>query len=114
MTKDSYYEMCEELGSEPIESEIPVELSDFPDMVQTCLVIYSKLADTWDMGVGKFNGKDYSLVFKFFELYDVETKDQQIFMLDMMQVADSVRMQISADKVKAELSTNNSTKKPRK
>lgn len=111
MTKESYYEACEQLNSEPVESEIPIELSDFPDLVQLTLVIYSKLADTYDVGVGKFNGKDYSLVFKFFDLYDIETKDQQIFMLDIMQVADSVRMQISAEKVKAEL--NNPSKKPR-
>ena len=113
MTKESYYEMCEQVGSEPIESEIPIELSDFPDLVQLTLVIYSKLVDTYDVGVGKFNGKDYSLVFKFFDLYDIETKDQQIFMLDIMQVADSIRMQISAEKVKAELNQNNQSKKPR-
>ena len=112
MTKESYYEMCEQVGSEPIESEIPVELSDFPDLVQLTLVIYSKLADTYDVGVGKFNGKDYSLVFKFFDLYDIETKDQQIFMLDIMQVADSIRMQISAEKVTAELNSNKQPKKP--
>ena len=32
MTKEAYFEMCEMLGSEPLESEIPLELDDFPDL----------------------------------------------------------------------------------
>ena len=114
MTKEAYLEMCEQMGSEPVESEIPIEVSDFPETVQLCLTIYSRLPDTWDVGVGKYNGKDYSLIFKFFELYDIDTKDLQIFMLDIMQSADHIRMEISAERVKTELSQNKSSKQPRK
>ena len=37
MTKEMYFEMCEALGNDPVESEIPVELDDFPLEIQELL-----------------------------------------------------------------------------
>ena len=112
MTKDAYYEMCEQLGTEPIDSEVPIEISDFPELIQVCLLIYSKLKDNWDPTVGKYLGKDYTIVFELFDLYSVDTVDERIMLLDVMQIIDNTRITISADKVKDELSKQNS-KKPR-
>ncbi len=113
MTKEAYFEMCEQLQMEPVESEIPLEISDFPDLVQTGLLIYSKLKDNWDPTVGKYMGKEYTIVFELFELYGIESIDERITLLDLMQVVDHTRIVISADKVKAELSKHNNAKKPR-
>lgn len=110
MTKDSYFEMCEQLNIEPTESEIPLEISDFPELVQTGLLIYSKLKDNWDPTVGKYIGKDYNIVFELFDLYSVDTVDERITILDLLQVVDHTRITISSDKVKTELAKS---KKPR-
>ncbi len=45
MTKDRYFEMCEALGSKPIESQIPVEFEDLVHELQEILVIYNNLQD---------------------------------------------------------------------
>ncbi len=112
MTKEAYFDMCEQLQTEPVESEIPVEVSDFPELIQTCLLIYSKLKDNWDPTVGKYMGKDYTIVFELFDLYSVDSVDERITLLDVMQTIDITRINISADKVKAELSKQKS-KTPR-
>ena len=63
MTKEAYFEMCDMLGSEPIEEEIPLELDDFPELVQQAFVIYGMLSDIWEGMSGSYLGKDYSLLF---------------------------------------------------
>lgn len=110
MTKDAYFDMCNQLNIEPTDSEIPMEISDFPELVQTGLLIYSKLKDNWDPTVGKYMGKDYTIIFELFNLYSVDTVDERITLLDLLQVVDHVRINISSDKVKAELAK---TKNPR-
>lgn len=59
MSRDSYFEMCEMLGSEPIESEIPVEMEDLPDEVQEAFNVYSMLQDVWDTMSGIYMGKNF-------------------------------------------------------
>jgi len=110
MTKDAYFDMCNQLNIAPTDSEIPMEISDFPELVQTGLLIYSKLKDNWDPTVGKYMGKDYTIIFELFNLYSVDTVDERITLLDLLQVVDHVRINISSDKVKAELAK---TKNPR-
>jgi hypothetical protein len=57
MTKDQYFEMCEMLGSEPSDSEIPVEFEDFPFEVQQAFNAYRMLRDEWDTMNGTYLGK---------------------------------------------------------
>ena len=57
MTKESYFEMCEMMGSEPVESEIPVEFDDFPLEVQQAFNAYRMLRDEWDTMNGNYLGK---------------------------------------------------------
>jgi hypothetical protein len=57
MTKDTYYEMCEMLGNEPVESEIPVEFEDFSFEVQQAFNAYRMLRDEWDTMSGTYLGK---------------------------------------------------------
>ena len=48
VSKDTYFEMCEMLGEEPNEDDIPLESTDFPELVQQCFAIYRLLPDIWD------------------------------------------------------------------
>lgn len=100
MTKEQYFEMCEMMGTEPVESEIPVEQSDFPDEVQQAFQIYYLLRDVWEGMSGTYMGKDYSTIFDFFRLYDIDPSDQLLTMGFVRQI-DSVRSEIFAEKQKA-------------
>lgn len=99
MTKDSYFEMCELLGSEPIEEEIPVELDDFPDLVQQCFYIYSMLADTWDPMGGNYLGKNYQIVFELLHLYKIEDAEA-LLTLEFLNDMDQIRGEIIGEKIR--------------
>jgi hypothetical protein len=100
MTKDTYFEMCEMLNQEPIESEIPIDPNDFPALVQETLTIYNLLEDRWDSMGGGYLGKNYSTVFNFFELYGIEPSET-LLVLEFLQHIDAVRSNLVAEKLKA-------------
>ena len=58
MDKHTYFEMCEMLGTEPIDDDIPIEVDDLPELVQKALHIYSYLPDAWEGMSGTYMGKD--------------------------------------------------------
>ena len=101
MTKETYFEMCEMLNQEPIEIEIPVDINDFPDIVQHCFVIYGMLPDRWDSMGGGYMGKDYTIVFELFRVYELEDRAEILLCLDFLQHMDSVRQKLIADKIKS-------------
>ena len=47
MTRDMYLDMCEQLGTEPIDSEIPVDYESFDYTIQTIFELYGYLSDRW-------------------------------------------------------------------
>jgi len=77
MTRDAYFEMCETLGTEPIDEEIPVEFEDFLLDVQEALGIYQKLRDEWDYMGGNYIGKNYTGLLDILELLDVPVEDRR-------------------------------------
>jgi hypothetical protein len=101
MSKDAYFEMCEMLEQEPLEHEIPVEVSDFPDLVQQCFVVYGILSDCWDSMGGGYMGKDYSIVFNLFQVYNIVDNEEILLCLDFLQHMDGVRQKLIAEKIKA-------------
>jgi hypothetical protein len=101
MSKDAYFEMCEALNQEPIEEEIPIELGDFPNLVQQCFVIYGILPDCWDSMGGGYMGKDYAIVFNLFNVYTITDHEEILLALDFLQHMDSVRQKIIQQKIKA-------------
>lgn len=100
MTKDRYFEMCEALGSEPIEDEIPVDLEDFPEEVQQAFQIYYLLKDIWDTMGGNYLGKDTSTLFNFFDLYEIE-KPNRLLIVSLIQQMDYARSKLISTKQKA-------------
>lgn len=77
MTKEQYLEMCEMLGNEPNESEIPVEYDDLPLEVQDALRIYNTLQDNWDYMGGNYIGKNIHGIKDIFEMNDIEKVDHK-------------------------------------
>jgi hypothetical protein len=101
MSKEAYFDMCEQMNEEPIEEEIPIEVGDFPDLVQQCFVIYQMLADNWDSMGGGYMGKDYSIVFQLLAVYDIVDSAEVLLCLDFLQHMDGVRQKLIAEKIKA-------------
>jgi hypothetical protein len=102
MTKDKYFEMCEMMGSEPVDSEIPIELEDFPELVIQCFLIYRILPDIWDTMNGNYLGKDYSLIFSLFKLYSLD-ESEHLLSINFLQEMDACRSKVIAEKIKAKM-----------
>lgn len=99
MTKDAYYEMCEALGSEPDEDELPVELSDFPQEIQEVFNIYFLMSDVWDGASGSYQGKNTGIVFQLLDLYHIDVQDRLVY-LTFIRAMDNVRKRIINEKAK--------------
>ena len=100
VTKETYYEMCEMLGEEPTEENTPVDFADFPDLVQQCFVIYRILSDNWDTMNGNYMGKDYTIVFKLFDLYELD-RGESLVAIELLQYIDMTRSKSVSEKLKA-------------
>lgn len=100
MTKDQYYEMCEALGSEPLDSEIPVEFEDLPSEVQESLRIYNSMQDSWDYMNGNYIGKNYAGFKDLLEIFSVPIEERQMI-FEFIQQIDKLRAKaIAAQKPK--------------
>ena len=97
MTKAAYFEMCEALGSEPIEEEIPVDYEDLFVDVQQAMGIYYKLRDEWDTMNGNYLGKNYAGILDIFSILDVPVEDHKT-MFDLIGIIDAHRSKAIADK----------------
>lgn len=95
MTKDAYFEMCEALGSEPDENEIPVEYADLCIDVQEALGIYYKLRDEWDTMNGNYMGKNYGGILDILNILEVPVEDHKT-VFDLIGIIDAHRSQAIA------------------
>lgn len=92
MTKEQYYEMCEQLGTDPVDSEIPVEIDDFALEAQLALNMYKLLRDEWEPMSGQYLGKNLNGIFEVFEAYEIFAKDKKIY-LELIHLIDQVRIE---------------------
>lgn len=101
MTKESYFEMCEMIGTEPIDAEVPVDLSDFPVEVQQAFSIYNKLRDDWEGMSGTYMGKHFEGILDLFIILDVPVQDHKV-MLELIDIIDKHRSVSIAQTKKAQ------------
>ena len=102
MTKEQYYEMCDALDTEPIESEIPIELEDFPTEVQEAFGLYYRLRDEWDTMNGIYLGKNYSGIGDILDILSIDKKDRK-YLFELVNIIDIARRNtIQANKPKME------------
>jgi hypothetical protein len=90
MTKEMYFEMCEALGNEPVESEIPVDFEDFPLEVQQAFSVYRMLRDEWDTMNGLYLGKSLIGIKDILEATEVEPDEHKLITM-LVRMIDSVR-----------------------
>jgi hypothetical protein len=101
MTKESYFELCETLGTQPIDEEIPVEYDDFPMEVQQAFSVYNMLRDEWDTMSGVYLGKTLIGIKDILEATEVEP-DEYKFITVLVRMIDRVRSEQINTKLKTE------------
>ena len=90
MTKAEYFEMCEVMGSEPKDSEIPIEFDDLIQEVQQALQIYSNLQDCWDYMGGNYIGKNFNYIETVFKFYNIEPEQHKEY-YELLMTVDRIR-----------------------
>ena len=93
--------MCEMLGSEPLDEEIPVELADLPLEVQEAYRVYVLLNDNWDSFGGNYLGKNMSGLLDIMNILQIEDR---ITILNIIQILDRNRMNQVQAQIKAQTS----------
>ena len=96
MTKDAYFEMCEALGTEPVDDEIPIDFEDLYIDVQEAMGIYHKLRDEWDTMSGSYLGKNYVGLVDILELLEVPVEDRRT-QYELIGIIDAHRSKAIAD-----------------
>lgn len=99
VSKESYFEMCEMLGNEPVEEDIPVEYDDFPVEVQQALSVYRMLRDEWDPMAGAYLGKSFIGIHDSLDAAEVDSADRK-HVISLVRIIDEVRSKIIAEKQK--------------
>ena len=81
MDIDQYLLMCEQMGWEPKEEEIPVDPSSLPIESQQALVLLNALPDKWEGMNGVWLGKDYAGLADIMSIYQIEDNKLEVFEL---------------------------------
>jgi hypothetical protein len=66
--------MCEQMGWEPSEEEMPIDPSFLDVNAQYALLLLNALPDNWDSMGGSWLGKDYSGLAAIMDIYEIEDK----------------------------------------
>ena len=90
--------MCEQLGKEPVEEEIPLDLEDFPPIAIAALSTYRQLGDRLYPDIG-FVGKDFTNLPYYVDIYDIE--DVELF-LEILSYLESRAIEQSQEHLKRE------------
>lgn len=78
VSKEQYLEMCELMGTEPVEEDMPLDMSDFPYEAQQAVQVFGLLKDVWDPFGGNYLGKDLTIIFQVFDLLEVENSSRKL------------------------------------
>ena len=98
MTRERYLEMCEQMGNDPLEEEIPPDLEDLPEIVNLAVNTFNMLGDRRYTVIG-YVGKDYTNLKYYIELYGIE--DIEYFMV-LLSWLDNRTIKKSSEQLKRE------------
>lgn len=81
MTPETYYDVCEQMGTTPVDEDVPPELEDFPIEVGLAWTVYNQLPSKFDSFAGVFIGKDYSIFLDILKIFSITDDIVEIFRL---------------------------------
>lgn len=85
MTKDTYYDMCISMNTEPVEKEIPPDFEDLTIQSQEAFLVFNYLPDKWDNFSGRYLGKDMSNLFIIYKLLDIN-EDYKLLIFELLSI----------------------------
>ena len=97
MSQDQYIDMCEQMGWEINEDDIPKDPSVFSIEVQQALMLLNILPDKWEGMSGTWMGKDYSGLDAIMNIYEI---DNRRVVFDLVQVGENEMSKYYAQKRK--------------
>ena len=100
MTADQYLLMCEQMGWEPKEEDLPQDGSNLSLECQQALTVLNALPDIWDGMNGVWLGKDYSGLDTILDIYSIEDK-RDVF--ELLKEAEAVLGKYYAQQAKSRL-----------
>ncbi len=86
----------EQLGKEPIESEIPPSEDDLPEIAIVAINTFGMLGDRVYPEIG-YMGKDYTNLPHYIEIFEIQDKE---FFLEILSWLDSRAIKKSAEQMK--------------
>lgn len=78
--------MCEQMGWEPRDEDIPMDPAYLSIEAQQALIVLNALPDLWDGMGGNWLGKDYSGLAAVLEIYEVEDSKRVFELLKISEV----------------------------
>ena len=85
MDQDQYIMMCEQMGWEPDESQMPKDPSTLAETCQQARILLNVLPDRWDGTSGSWFGKDYAGLDTIMSIYQM---DDRRAVFDLLQIAE--------------------------
>jgi hypothetical protein len=90
--------MCEQMGWEPKEEELPQDGTNLSLECQQALTILNALPDNWEGMNGTWLGKDYSGLSAVMDIYEVESR-REVF--ELLKEAESILGKYYAQQTKS-------------
>lgn len=105
ITKEQYLLLCKAQGIEPDTGIIPMDFSDFPEIVHTSFEIYNNLEDRFQYinmeTPAIFIGKEKSILkFLLEDIYLINTQYEKKLILDILNIIDKHAVKASLDRLK--------------
>lgn len=112
ISKEKYLFICEQLGQEPDENAMPLEMEDFPPIVSLGIAIFNQLRDTYiptEMPI--YRGKDLTSLPVLLDIFEVTSQVEKEFLLRIINILDAEAV-IAANKRRASNKPKVPTVKP--
>ena len=74
MSLEQYLQMCDQMGWEPKEEEMPLDPSELSIEVQQALLLLNALPDIWEGMSGSWLGKNYNGLSTILDIYEIEDR----------------------------------------
>lgn len=91
MTQETYYDMCEQLGIDPEDGDIPVTFDDLSIQTQHAFNIFQYLPDNWDSMNGVYLGKSFDNIEFIFELLEID-RSNWLSVINLLNTIITLRM----------------------
>lgn len=99
MNKQMYYEMCEQLGTNPEDGDVPVDYNDLLKQSQQAISLFEYCTDRWDTMNGSYLGKDLANIEYLLKLLKVDEIDRLV-VVDLLNVIIPIRVDTVNKKMK--------------